>query len=260
MLIYRFCHVINITDVGSTFDSIMYLTLLYYHSSCYKFTVFSQNCQTFKPYLYRGSIAYKLYLRNCSYIQFQRVFQLFYCSSNYFGSLFYPDRRRRCCCCCGCWCWRCCCCCWCWFCWCFCHSRSGWLVGTWHVPFPLFVVGRRMNFSVGICALSSVYGDLRNVRLYLYLYLCVSLFELQLPRWILLGRSPLSIYLSLQVYSCDFSYFSFALLFRIRFRLTSLFIHYVYWLILDTFGTLYSISAMHFMHSTSHIRRLIFHF
>lgn len=44
------------------------------------------------------------------------------------------------------------------------------------------------------------------------------------------------------------------------FRVTSLFIHYVYWLILDTFGTLYSISAMHFMHSTSHIRRLIFHF
>lgn len=46
-------------------------------------------------------------------------------------------------------------------------------MGTWHVPFPLFVVGRRMNFSVGICALSSVYGDLRNVCTFVSVSVCL---------------------------------------------------------------------------------------
>lgn len=186
---------------------------------------------------------------------------MFYCSSNYFGSLFYPDRHRRCCC--GCCCWRYCCCCW-----CFCHSRSGWLVGTWHVPFPLFVVGRRMNFCVGICALSSVLGI---CAMYVCICICVSPCSS--------CSCPVNPFRSLPIdfvdSSVDLPFFAgilvifllFLLLccFVFVFRVTSLFIHYVYWLILDTFGTLYSISAMHFMHSTSHIRRpqtcrLIFHF
>lgn len=85
--------------------------------------------------------------------------------------------------------------------------------------------------SLSAAAWISVWGSARCLRcmgicamyIRLYLYLCVSLLELQLPRWILLGRCQsisltplLSIYLSLQVYSCDFSSFSFALLFRIR--------------------------------------------
>lgn len=124
-----------------------------------------------------------------------------------------------------------------------------------------------MNFSVGICALFSVYGDLRNVRL--YLYLCVSLFELQLPRWILLGRcqsislTPLSIYLSLQVYSCDFSYFSFALLFRIRF--SSYFTIYTLRLLVNSrhfryivfdFNAFY---AFHITHTSFNLSFSIFH-
>lgn len=48
-------------------------------------------------------------------------------------------------------------------------------MGTWHVPFPLFVVGRRMNFSVGICALSSVFGDLRNVHTFVSVSVSVCL-------------------------------------------------------------------------------------
>lgn len=137
----------------------------------------------------------KLYLRNCSYIQFQRVVRLFYCSSNYFGSLFYPDRRcrcrcySRCCCCCWCcrWCWRCCWCC-CWFCWCFCQSRSDWLVGTWHVPFPLFVLGRRMNFCVSARCLQFFlfWGNQRNVCSFVCVLVLLSLAELQLPGRILL--------------------------------------------------------------------------
>lgn len=128
-------------------------------------------------------------------------------------------------------------------------------MGTWHVPFPLFVVGRRMNFCVDLHAVFSV-GDLRNVRL--YLYLSVSLFELQLPRCILLGHwqsislTPLSIYLSSAGILVIFLLFLLLCCFVFVFRVTSLFIHYVYWLILDTFGTLYSISAMHFTFHIPH--------
>lgn len=139
-------------------------------------------------------------------------------------------------------------------------------MGTWHVPFPLFVVGRRMNFSVGICALSSVFGDLRNVHTFVSVSVC-------LP--VRVAAAPVNPFRSLPIDFVDFSsvdlpffagilviFLIFLLLccFVFVFRVTSLYIHYVYWLILDTFGTLYSISAMHFMHSTSHIRRLIFHF
>lgn len=125
----------------------------------------------------------RIYLKSCSYTHFQRVDRLFYCSSNYFGNLFYPCRCR-----CFQWC-RCCCRCRCRSCRCFCHSKSGWLVGTSHVSFI---------WQAASCICNCVFDVFRisasaSIHIYVYIDVCVWQLQLLVAAWRILSSCCQSI-------------------------------------------------------------------
>lgn len=92
-------------------------------------------------------------------------------------------------------------------------------MGTWHVPFPLFVLGRRMNFCVSArCLQFFVLGESAQC-----MFVCMCL-GLALPCRVAAARAnPFAGILVIFLLLC-----SFVVVFRCRFinLVTSLFTHY----------------------------------